>query len=175
MYRYEVPCDHNHAIRLDQHNGNTKWQDSIKLEMNQLHEYETFKDHGHKDSASLPRGYQTIRVHLVFVVRYDGHHKARCVADGHLTDIPFDSVYSGVVSLRAICLVLFLAKLNRLETWTTYIDSTYLEAKTQEKVYIIAGSEFDDLDNHILIINRGLYGLCNSGLCWHGRFADCLH
>ena len=26
-------------------------------------------------------------------------HKARYVADGHLTDVPVDSVYSGVVTL----------------------------------------------------------------------------
>jgi hypothetical protein len=73
MYGYEVPRDYNHAICLDQHNGSTKWQGSIKLEMNQLHKYETFKDHGHKDSASLPQGYKKIWVHdLVFAVKHDG-------------------------------------------------------------------------------------------------------
>ncbi len=45
-YGYEVPWDFNHAIELDKHNGNTKWQDSTALEMSQLHEYKTFKDLG---------------------------------------------------------------------------------------------------------------------------------
>jgi hypothetical protein len=117
MYGYEVLRDYNHAICLDQHNGSTRWQDSIRLEMNQLHEYETFKDHEHKDPVSLPQGYKKIGIILVFAVKHDGCHKARCVADRHLPDISsFDSVYSGVVSLRAVYLVVFLAGLNGLET-----------------------------------------------------------
>jgi hypothetical protein len=35
----------------------------------------------------------------VFDVKHDGRHKARYVAGGHLTDVPNESVYSGVVSL----------------------------------------------------------------------------
>ena len=56
------------------------------------------------------------------------------VADGHLTDIPVDSVYSGVVSLRGLRIMLFLAELNQLETWATDIGNAYLETETLEKV-----------------------------------------
>jgi len=31
--------------------------------------------------------------------KYDIQHKSRLVADGHLTEVPLDSIYSGVVSL----------------------------------------------------------------------------
>jgi len=44
----------------------------------------------------------------------------------------------------------------------------------QEKVYIIAGPEFGELEGHTLIIFKALYGLRTSGLHWHERFADCL-
>jgi len=44
----------------------------------------------------------------------------------------------------------------------------------QEKVYIIAGPEFGELEGHTLIIFKALYGLRPSGLCWHECFADCL-
>ena len=71
-----------------------------------------FKDLG--KNADIPDGYKRIRVHLVFDVKHDGRHKGRLVADGHLTDIPVDSVYSGVVSLRGFRLLVFLAELNRL-------------------------------------------------------------
>jgi hypothetical protein len=64
------------------------------------------------------------------------------VADGHLTDIPLGSVYSGVVSLRGIRTLIFLAELNKLDTWATNIGNAYLEAVTSEKLYIIAGPEF---------------------------------
>ena len=49
---------------------------------------------------NAPPGYQKIRVHLILAVKYDGKHKARLVADGHLNPAPVESIYSGVVSLR---------------------------------------------------------------------------
>jgi hypothetical protein len=51
------------------------------------------------------------------------------VADGHLTDVPLDSVYSGVISLvRSLRTIVFLAVLNELDTWVTNIGNAYLEA-----------------------------------------------
>jgi hypothetical protein len=135
-YGFEVPRNYAHAVRLDERNGNTRWQDAVQIEMDQINEYKTFKDLGYKDTAKIPTGYKKIRVHLVFDVKHDGRHKARLVADGHLTDIPVDSVYSGVVSLRGFRLVIFLAELNGIETWATDVGNAYLEAKTTEKVYI---------------------------------------
>jgi len=171
-YGYEVPRDYAHAMELDEKNGNTLWRDAIKVELDQIDEYNTFKDLG--KGAQVPNGYKKIRVHLVFDVKHDGRHKARQVADGHLTDVPVDSVYSGVVSLRGIRLLLFLAELNDLECYGTDIGNAYLEAETKEKLYIIAGPEFGDREGHMLIVHKALYGLCSSGCCWHERFADCL-
>jgi hypothetical protein len=64
-----------------------------------------------------------IRVHIVYNIKHDGRHKARLVADEHLTDIPRDSTYSGVVSLQGFQLVLFLAELNKLQLWVTDIGN----------------------------------------------------
>jgi hypothetical protein len=96
------------------------------------------------------------------------------VADGHLTDIPLESVYSGVVSLRGLRIVTFLSELNGLVLWATDIGNAYLEAFTMEWNYIVAGPEFGQLEGHYLIIVKALYGLCTSGLRWHERFTDCL-
>ena len=96
-YGYELPKNYEHAVQLDKRNGNTKWQDAVKLEMAQMDEYQTFRDYDEKGEP--PLGYKKIRVHLVFDVKHDGRHKGRLVADGNLTDLPVDSIYSGVVSL----------------------------------------------------------------------------
>jgi hypothetical protein len=69
------------------------------------------------------------------MVKHVGRHKARLVAYGHLTELPLESVYSGVVSLRGFRLVLFLEELNNLELWATNIGNAYLEAFTSELVY----------------------------------------
>ena len=95
----------------------------------------------------------------MFDIKHDGRHKARLVADGHLTEAPLSSVYSGVVSLRGIRLVLFLSELNGLQAWGTDIGNACLEAFTKEKVCIIARLEFGDLEGCILIILKALHGL----------------
>jgi Reverse transcriptase (RNA-dependent DNA polymerase) len=120
---------------------------------------------------NAPEGYKKIRVHLVFDVKHDGRHKARLVADGHLTEEPVEDVYSGVVSLRSLRLVIFLAELNDLELWGADIGNAYLEARTEEKVFIIAGAEFGERQGHILLIHKALYGLRTSGK----RFWEILH
>ena len=173
-YGFEVPKNYAHAMALDKQNKNTKWKDAADLEIKQIFDYQVFIDHGHHSKSSPPAGYKKIRVHFVFDVKHDGRHKGRLVADGHLTDIPIDSVYSGVVSLRGFRLALFLGELNGLQVWSTDIGNAYLEAMTSEKVYIIAGPEFGELEGHILVISRALYGLRSSGARWHDRFSDCL-
>ena len=46
MYGYLVPRNHEQAMALEEKNGNTKWRDAELLEINQLHDYNTFKDLG---------------------------------------------------------------------------------------------------------------------------------
>jgi Reverse transcriptase (RNA-dependent DNA polymerase) len=176
-FGFLIPRNYEEALRLDAKFGNTRWTDAVIVEMLQMHDYNTFIDKGYKDLVDVARilpNFKKIRAHLVFDVKHDGRHKARLVADGHLTDIPLGSVYSGVVSLRGLRMLIFLAELNELETWATDIGNAYLEAVTSEKVYIIAGPEFKDLEGHVLVIYKALYGLRTFGLRWHERFADCL-
>ena len=173
-YGFEIPRSYTHAIRLDEQSKTTCWKDAVALELQQIDEYQTFKDYGHHIKFKPPDGYKKIRVHLIFDIKHDGRHRARLVADGHLTDIPLDSVYSGVVSLQGFCLILFLAELNHLELWAMDNGSAYIEAQTSKKVYIIAGPEFGEREGHILVIHKALYGLRSSGACWHDKFADCL-
>ena len=43
---WEVPRDSAHAIQLDVQNGITKWKPAIDPEIEQIEEYQVFKDHG---------------------------------------------------------------------------------------------------------------------------------
>ena len=82
--------------------------------MKQLDEYNTYNEIG-KDGIP-PKGYKKVKVHLIYDIKYDIIHKARCVADGHLTEIQLDSVYFGVVLLWRLCIMIFLAEINQLDT-----------------------------------------------------------
>ena len=115
--------------------------------MDQINEYKVFQDHGKaqydpksRKVSNAPNGYQKIRVHLIFAVKHDGRHKARFVAEGHLTPDP--------------------------------IESIYLKAKTKEILYVVAGPEFEELDRHIMVIYKALYGLKSSGLTWSQKIHD---
>ena len=178
QHGFQVPKDYNDAMRLDKENGNTHWQDAMDLELTQIHEYKVFKDTGkakfHNGKVVTPDGFQKIRVHFVYAVKHDGRFKARLVADGHLTKEPVDSIYSGVVSLRSLRMVVFLSQLNNLEIWGADVGNEYLEAYTDEKLCIMAGPEFKELQGHLLIMVKALYGTRSGGARWHDRLFDIL-
>ena len=178
QHGFQGPKDYNDAIRLDKENGNTYWQDAMDLELTQIHEYKVFKDTGkaqfHNGKVVTPDGFQKIRVHFVYAVKHDGRFKARLVADGHLTKEPAESIYSGVVSLRSLRMVVFLSQLNDLEIWGADVGNAYLEAYTDEKLCIIAGPEFKELQGHLLIMIKALYGTHSGGARWHDRLFDIL-
>jgi hypothetical protein len=167
-----VPRNHAQAIELDKQNNNTRRQEAEATKMRQLLEYETLIDKG--IAGNVPSGYTRISCHMIYDVKHDGRHKSRLVTGGHLTDPNTESVYSGVVLLRGIWLIVFLAELNKLQLWGADVGNAYLEAKTKELVYIVGGLEFGSLEGHSLVIDLALYGLRLSGLCWHQRFLDVL-
>jgi hypothetical protein len=173
-FGYRIPKDYKEALKLDELNQNTKWEDATITKMSQLKVYECFINAGIYGRDKPPDGHKKIRAHLVFDVKHDRRHKARYIAGGHLTDVPNESIYSGVVSLRGLQMVAFLSELNGLNLWATNIGNAYLEARTSELLFIVAGPEFGGLEGHMLVIYKALYGLHSSGLRWHERFSACL-
>ena len=169
-------------MQFDSENKNSKWYDAIKLDIDSMREYKVFKKWDkaildrQKKAMNPPKGYHRIKVHLVFAVKFDGRHKARLVTDGHLTPEPIENIYSSVVSLRNVRLVIFLVKLKNLDYGGADIGDAYLEAFTDEKLYIVAGPEFQELEGYILIFLKALYGLKSSGKRWdeviHGILRD---
>ena len=47
-----------------------------------------------------------------------------------------------------------------------------MEAYTNEKLFIIGGAEFEELEGFILIFNKALYGLKSGGKRWAEKFYD---
>ena len=135
---------YQHGFQVPE-NSNTYWQDAMDLELTQIHEYKVFKDK----------------------VKHDEKFKARLVADGHLTKEP-------VVSLRSLRMVVFLSQLNGFEIWGADVGNAYLEAYTDQKLCIIAGPEFMELQGHLLIMIKALHGTHSGGARWHDRLFDIL-
>ena len=89
------------------------------MEHAQLNDYAVFKNKGEFHEAKIPEGYQKIKVHTIFDVKHDCRHKAQVVANGNLTDMPLESIYSGVVSLCGLHTCIFLGELNNMTPWAT--------------------------------------------------------
>ena len=164
MFGYLVPRNYMEAMQFDTENKNSKWYDAIKLEMESMFEYRVFKkwDKAILDKnikvMNFPQRYRRIKVHLVFAGKIDSRLKARLVADGHLTPESIENIYSGMVSLRNLWLVIFLGKLNNLNIWGADIGNADLEAFTDEKLYIVAGPEFQELEGYNLVFPKPLHG-----------------
>jgi hypothetical protein len=121
----KVPKTWDEAVKLDEGNGNTLWQDAIRNEMNNVRI--AFKVlNGEED---IPPTYKEIRYHMIFDVNMeDFHHKARFVAGGHTTDAPHVMTYASVVSRESTRIALTLTALNDLDATMGDIESAYLTA-----------------------------------------------
>ena len=122
----EIPRSIREAYALDKRNGNTKWADAIRKEIDQLQEFESFVPVD--DSFDLS-GYSYVPMLMCFDVKFDGRHKARYVANGSLMDDPGDDIYSGVVGIDAVQIALFLAELNNMQLCATDISCAFLQSK----------------------------------------------
>ena len=71
-------------------------------------------------------------------------------------------------------MVVFLFQLNVLEIWGADVGNAYLEAYSDEKLCIIAGPEFKELQGHLLIMIKALYRTHSGGARWLDRLFDIL-
>ena len=85
MFRYLISRNYMEAMQFDSENKNSKWYDAIKLKIESILQYKVFKEWDkaildkHKKVKNRPKGYQRIKGHLVFAVKFDGRHRARLV------------------------------------------------------------------------------------------------
>jgi hypothetical protein len=167
-----VPKNRKDALAIDHANGNKRWQVSMDTEVEQIDEYDTFRDLG--KGRPPPRDHAKMRAHFVCDVKHDLRLKSRLVAEGNLTAPSKDSVCSGVVTLRSLRLCMLLAELNGLRVEAADIGNAWLEACTKEKLCVVAGPEFGDQQGNIMVIVKALCGLRTSGARFQEKFADTL-
>ena len=162
----EVPVNTKAAILLDQKNGDNKWKEAMKTEIDSINAYQTFRVL--QDKEPLPPGYKYIPYHCIYDVKFNKRRKCRLVAGGHKTETPKEDIFSGVIGMEAVRLGFILANLNGLLICAGDIGNAFLYGKTREKVYIIAGPEFGpDLQGKRMIIEKSLYGLKSSAARFH--------
>ena len=145
------------AIRIDQENDNTLWQDAIALEMKNVRiAFEVFEG----DITEL-KDYEHISGHLIFDIKLGENfrHKARFVADGYKASTPNTVAYSSVASRDSVRLLLLVAALNNIQVQSADVQNAFLTAPVLEKIWMVAGPEFGPEQGKYMIVVRALYGL----------------
>jgi hypothetical protein len=71
-----------------------------------------------------------------------------------LTELAKESVYSSIVSRESVRLFFLVAALNGQDVLSCDVQNAYLNAKTKEKNWFVAGTELgsDNLGKSILIV-----------------------
>ena len=89
-------------------------------------------------------GYQRVRCHIIWDIKLGENfrRKARLVAGDHTTKPPSSITYLSVVARDSVRIALTIAALNGLDILSCDIQNAYLTAECREKIYTIAGPEF---------------------------------
>ena len=107
---------------------------------------------------------------FVHDAKEDFRLKARLVAGGHVLPPPLESVCSGVVSLRSVRLMCFIAELNGLDLCQGDVSNACLESCCTALLCFIAGPEFGQFEGHTMLVIKALHGLHESGKNWATKF-----
>jgi hypothetical protein len=170
----QVPQSTRHALQIDKEDGKGLWKKAMQTEIDQLMAYNTFKVL--KDDEPLPDGCKLIPYHCIYDVKFDGRRKCRLVAGGHMTDPTSEEVYSGVVSMETVRTCFVIAELNDLTVCAGDVGNAFLNSRTKENVYFIAGKEFGpELEGKRLVAYKAIYGLKSSSARFHEHFSVSLH
>ena len=65
-FGYQIPSNHEEAMRLDKKNLSTKWADAEEKGLACFREYEIFKDLG--KNGKPPAGYKPLKILIVYDV-----------------------------------------------------------------------------------------------------------
>ena len=151
-YGIRIPKSIKEAIEIDGENGNSLWQDSIQLEM----ENTRFAFEDYTGDVRKLVGYRQIIGHMIFDVKLGENlqRKARFVADKHKLESPASMTYSTVVSRDSVHILLMVAALNRLDLQAADIQNANIE-----RCWLSAAPEFLDEEGKVFIVRRALYGL----------------
>jgi hypothetical protein len=171
-YGVIIPRSVKHAKELDTENGNTLWADAIRKEIDSLLQLGCFDFRAPDFKPSSE--YQFAKLTMIFEVKQDGRHKARLVAGGHMVKPRGISSRSMVVKGISIRLLDLIVHRDGLRTLCGDIGNAFITADCLEKIYSIAGPEFGEQEDSVMLFAKAIYGLRSSSRAFRATFADFL-
>lgn len=145
----------------------TQWQNACQEELNSMIHNQVY------ELTELPPGKTAIGTRWVLTMKenQDGSakHKARLVAQGYRqkAGIDYTETFAPVISFTSVRLVLALSAQFKLQVHQLDVTTAFLYGNIEEEVYVKQPPEFTDNTTRVWKLNRSLYGLKQSPLCWN--------
>ena len=163
----DEPSSFKEAMNSPDHD---KWMKACKDEYDLIMGYRTW------DLVPVPNDVNVVGNRWTFRVKRDNlgnvnRYKARMVAQGfsQIQGIDFNETYSPTIRLTSIRLILALACFMNLELRQIDVKGAYLNGIIEEDVYMRQPEGFivQGKEDMVCKLNKGVYGLKQSGRVWH--------
>ena len=139
-------------------------------------EYDTLTGYGTWTLIDRPQNVNVVGNRWVFRIKRDNvgkidRYKARLVAQGfsQIPGIDFTETYSPTIRFTSIRFILALASRYDLELRQVDVKGAYLNGRLNETVYMRQPEGFatEGKENLVCRLNKGIYGLKQSGRVWY--------
>jgi len=151
-------------------NERDMWRKACEDEIDLLGGYRTWTLVNPPKDKNVVGSRWTFRVKRDNVGRVN-RYKARLVARGfsQIPGVDFNETYSPTIRLTSIRMILALASKFNLELRQVDVKGAYLNGKLEEEVYMQQPEGFVKKQNEHMVckLNKGIYGLKQSGRVWH--------
>jgi hypothetical protein len=173
-YTTDLPNNYNEAMKRQ---DAEKWQEAMKVEMNNLNENKVFKLVTREQAQVNNKKVLKSRWVLTIKQRDDGtidKYKARFVACGYDQEIgkDFNETFAPVGKYKALRMILALACEMDYELTQMDVVSAFLNANLQEEVYIEQPEGFtkeQDKDK-VWLLAKAIYGIKQAPYEWNNEF-----
>ena len=170
----KIPNNTREALLLDRMNGDNKWAEAIKKEMDALDQLGVFQYHDPGVKFARSEGWQYAPMRMIFDIKHDLRRKARFVVGGHVIDSSEHMTYSSTIKDISVKLMMLIAVKFGLGMMSGDIGNAFCTAPCAEKIWSTCGAEFGKREGAVVVLKRALYGLKTASASFHKFFGDFL-
>ena len=165
----DTPSTYKQAMRSPL---KTKWQEATRDKYNSLIEMGTWI------LVSPPKHRNMIKCKWVFMVKADGHYKARVVAKGFTQEhgIDYEETFSPMTGYKSIQYLLAHAALEDWEIEAMDVKMAYLYGELKEEIYMAQPEGFikSGQEHKVCKLIKSIYGLKQARQVWYETISKTL-
>ncbi|UYV73744.1 hypothetical protein LAZ67_11000678, partial [Cordylochernes scorpioides] len=167
----EIPKNYEETL-----NSNDKdlWYQAMLDELNSMRVHNVWK------IVDRPKYQNIIKSNWVYFIKdtpdnVEPTYKARLVAAGYnqKQGLDYDESFSPVMKMGTFRTLLSLATINKYKIRIFDIKTAYLNGTMERPIYMEMPPGFTEKDK-VLLVNKSIYGLPQSGRCWNQIFDEIL-